>query len=295
MKFKHSLFILLSLIVLAMISCNLFTSKEAKRKDRKFVENPIQLDTLSISSSQPLVNNDIKADCRVSLNLIYPHQYQNETVKSNLQEQLNESILQIQSSDLLLTNDAREVSKLFIDNYFKEYQAVVSELAKISNNATNNDSLYTTRYNITSSLLYNEANFISLEVVKQLYRGKPEALANLEKQLIVLDLTDGKKLQEQNLFVDNYQPLLAQLLKDALNNHLGISEEEDLEYLAYWGAADIGPNNNFAVLEDGIQYTFNPGEYADPKIGVIDIFLSYDELSDIIKPDSPLKIFIDKE
>lgn len=279
-----------------MISCNPFTAKESKRKDRKFVENPIELDTLSMQSSQPLVSDDIKADCKISLNLIYPHQYQNETVKSNLQQQLNEAILQIDSSALLHTNDVHEASKIFIENYFKEYQAVVSELGKLSNVATNTDSLYTTSYNISSSLLYNEANFISLEVIKQLYRGIPQVQVNYEKQLIILDLTDGRQLHEADLYVDDYKPKLTNLLKEKLGSYVeNPAEEENIEYLSYWGAADIAPNNNFAILDDGIKYTFNPGEYADAKIGVIDILLNYDELSDIIKPDSPLKIFIDKE
>ena len=63
---------------------------------------------------------------------------------------------------------------------------------------------------------------------------------------------------------------------------------KELENIGFFSVDEIYPNNNFYVDDQGITYTFNEYEVAAYVVGPVHVHLSFDEVSVLLKPDTPV-------
>ena len=97
------------------------------------------------------------------------------------------------------------------------------------------------------------------------------------------DLQTGDAVSEQDLFIDDYYEQLKTLLLEALIAQTDEAEtKKDLRRLGY-SVADVVPNENFYVTDEGITYVYNPYEIAPYAIGCIQISLSWDSIRHLLR------------
>ena len=97
------------------------------------------------------------------------------------------------------------------------------------------------------------------------------------------DLQTGDAVSEQDLFIDDYYEQLKTLLLEALIAQTDEAEtRKDLCRLGY-SVADVVPNENFYVTDEGITYVYNPYEIATSAMGCIQISLSWDSIRHLLR------------
>ena len=97
------------------------------------------------------------------------------------------------------------------------------------------------------------------------------------------NLMTGDAVNEQDLFIDDYYEQLKTLLLEALIAQTDEAEtRKDLRRLGY-SVADVVPNENFYVTDEGITYVYNPYEIAPYAIGCIQISLSWDSIRHLLR------------
>lgn len=96
---------------------------------------------------------------------------------------------------------------------------------------------------------------------------------------IVLDQKTGDRIHEKDLFNDDYEPLLQELLE----KHIEDAEDFDPDFLL---VDAILPNDNFDLTTEGITYYFNPYEIAPFVAGIIEISIPWEELKPVLKQQS---------
>ena len=97
------------------------------------------------------------------------------------------------------------------------------------------------------------------------------------------DLETGDMVNEQDLFIDDYYEPLKTLLLNALIAQTDNAESKrDLRRMGY-SVADVVPNENFYVTQEGITYVYNPYEIAPYAMGCIEIFLPWDTVRPLIR------------
>ena len=97
------------------------------------------------------------------------------------------------------------------------------------------------------------------------------------------DLQTGDAVSEQDLFIDDYYESLKTLLLEALIAQTDEAEtRKDLRRLGY-SVADVVPNENFYVTDEGITYVYNPYEIAPYAMGCIQISLSWDSIRHLLR------------
>lgn len=294
-KYLYTILLAIGVFVL-FHTCGLSEEeKEARRKKRVFVENPVQWDSLLLTSQIPFKNDSVDALYTINISYIYPREYQNELIKSNLHQVLNTIVWQQkEEQDELMLGD-KTVDKV-VNDYIDRQKELYTEQLNYQTplwNGIAGDSLFSAIQNIETEILYNEANFVSYQVRVYNYRGKTtNATPNIEIINITLDLTDGRRLTLKDIFVDECEVKLNKLLLDKIFIDAGIEVIDDETISKYWGIYDIAGNDNFYLTSEGIYYTFNPQEYANLEVGVLTVFLPYDKVKAILKPESPLNIFL---
>ena len=97
------------------------------------------------------------------------------------------------------------------------------------------------------------------------------------------DLQTGDAVSEQDLFINDYYEQPKTLLLEALIAQTDEAEtRKDLRRLGY-SVADVVPNENFYVTDEGITYVYNPYEIAPYAMGCIQISLSWDSIRHLLR------------
>ena len=71
-----------------------------------------------------------------------------------------------------------------------------------------------------------------------------------------------------------------------------VENAKELENIGYFSIEEIFPNGNFLIDEKGITYTFNEYEIAAYVVGPTHVCIPFEEISYLLKGDSPISKFI---
>jgi hypothetical protein len=109
------------------------------------------------------------------------------------------------------------------------------------------------------------------------YKGGPHGIQTVSP--LVFD-KDGAIVTEQDLFADGYTAPVADMLRQAV---LSSMEKEDPELVELVDAELIGPNGNFSVGPDGVEWIFQPYEVGPYALGIVSASLSWKQLKPYLK------------
>lgn len=110
------------------------------------------------------------------------------------------------------------------------------------------------------------------------FRGGAHGIQTLSQ--IVFDAKTGAVLGEGDFFSESYQEPVAQLLRKAVRETMTAEAPELLE-LVQMDA--IGPNGNFSVGKDGMEWVFQPYEAGPYALGIISATLDWESLKPYLK------------
>ena len=109
------------------------------------------------------------------------------------------------------------------------------------------------------------------------YRGGPHGIQTVSP--IVFDRT-GRVVTEDDIFTDGWRTPVSDMLRRAV---LSSMEKEDPELAGLVEAELIGPNGNFSVSPDGMEWIFQPYEVGPYALGVVSAALSWKQLKPYLK------------
>jgi hypothetical protein len=100
------------------------------------------------------------------------------------------------------------------------------------------------------------------------------------------NLRDGSRILEEDIFTENFEPTLTEMLKRQLMTDREISEEE---LKATFWVENILPNSNFYITHESINYVFNLYEIASSAVGHVQVTVLFENIIEILKPNSPIE------
>ncbi|MDR2840316.1 MAG: RsiV family protein [Paludibacter sp.] len=137
-----------------------------------------------------------------------------------------------------------------------------------------------------SLLSYVNKHIYTYGIHTEAYTGG--AHGNYSTIYLNYNLTNGQRITENDLFVENYGDSISEILKQCLvEKSLTDPEMTDIENWEesdYW-ENEIKPNGNFYFNEDGINYYFNPYEIAPFSMGETEILVPYSKIITFLKSD----------
>lgn len=269
------------LVTFIWFSCN--TDK------RSNTPNEITYDSISVSRIYHLENDSTKPSCSLRINYIYPVSYADSAVLTKVQRELNYVLLEDEGYEQLKPADA--VNK-FITDYIENYKREAKEQFPDWEKSGDTEDYFSFYKTLDSKVLFDMGGLLSYQVSSMDYKGG--ANSSTLYRNVVIDLETGKRVTENDIFIADYKKMLnAQLIRKILDQNKVMKPEDLLEF-GYWGIEDLTSNNNFYVDTKGITYILNPGEYSAPSLGEIRIFLTYPEVDQILKNDSPISYLAGK-
>lgn len=279
-KISYILGVVLFTTSIILSSCHHETEKKTE-------SNTLAFDSLKLTRIYHLDNDSTKPSCHLTISFIYPSKGLSP-----------KSIKQLQSSFISTMFDqayADSLPKSAIETYASDYVRSYKEDAKSFYAETpdpeeDQKDYYSYFETLVNRIIFNKYDLLSYQIEQKNYKGGSSSFTSYRNY--VVDLKNNQFLTEESIFNPGYEKALHPLIINKLlqqNNAKDISELEDL---GYFGIEEIAPNHNFFIDENGITYIFNKGESSALSMDEIRITFSYSEIESLLKPNSPLQVFL---
>ena len=183
---------------------------------------------------------------------------------------LNDSIT-IQDPELLMEN--------ITFDFFESYRNATDGIPNIEKTASFNwiKKLY-------MEVLYNENSLLTLKFDKYAFTGGAHGVQIT--QFWVFNLLNNNPVDLSGLLIKGFEDELRKILDKKLRKLNGIKEDENLLESGFF-VENIDFTDNFYINNDGIGFYYNVYEIASYATGTTELFCTFYDLRNILRPDHP--------
>ena len=241
------------------------------------------LQTTSLSSEQVCYLTDAQEDSlTVSIHIEYPTAIGKTDALNNIQRDLKHRLF----GEAYIDMEPQQALDAYVAMLKTEYKINNLPL-KEDWEKDNRDYEYAPicceEQVLTGSVMGEVKGILSYCVERYVYTGG--AHGSNFRQFVNYNLQKGAHIDEEQLFAENYQePLTQLLLQYMVEQNDEIALIQDLQEAGY-NVDDIHPNDNFYLAEEGITYVFNPYDIAPYALGETEILIPWSALQNILKPE----------
>lgn len=273
--------ILKSLTALAIISLFLYG---CKTKTKSSVENEISFDSITVDKVYHLLESPENPQCTFQLKFYYPAEMKDKKILSLAQKQFISDYFGDDYKDLSPENAVAQYTEDYITSYKELEDDFKLEVERSNGKPV---TAWFSYYEMSENEIeYNRNNILSYSVSFSNYTGGAHGAHSTHHH--VIDLKTGKPITEEDIFIDNYQEQLAQILVDKIATLNEVQDAKELENIGFFSVDEIFPNDNFLIDDTGITYAFNEYEIAAYVVGLVEVHIPYDEIEYLIREDSPI-------
>jgi hypothetical protein len=250
-------------------------------------ENDITFDSITVNEQYYLLGDSTNPHCSLESVFIYPSGYKDRDVLRKINRHFLISFFGEDTSSA----SPEEAMANYVNRYISDYREIEKDFAEEMENMGKTmlpEAMFSYFEVSSNEILYNKCDLISYCISVEYFTGGAHGDQGYNNY--VLYLKTGDELEEKDIFIDNYQDDLAQIIVDAIAADYSVTDPSELENMGFFNVREIYPNNNFYVNEDGITYTFNNYEIAARFIGKTDVLLPYDKIRHLMRENSPVSI-----
>lgn len=273
-------------IYYAVIALALFAVMAAgcKPKSRADGENNIQFDSIRVEKMYHLQNNPEYPNCELQINFMYPVKYADKEILAAMRKQFVSSCFGDIFEHLSPEEAVEEYAKLYLEDYKSLEEEFGKDMEEYEDFPLSASFMYFE--NSSTEITYNKNNLLGYSVHLESYTGG--AHGSYSTMNYVINLENGTVITEEDIFIDDFQEKLAQILVDKITSQNNVKNPKELETVGFFSIDEIFPNGNFALNDEGITYYFNPYEIAAYVVGITTVELPYREIKHLLRRESPI-------
>jgi hypothetical protein len=223
----------------------------------------------------PEVPKKDRPSAKIELSLLYPDKSANQNILSTLDQTMSAFIL----NDSIEIGDPELLIENMIFDYFESYRTATEGIPQIERTGS-----FNWLKKISMEVVYNENSLLTLKFNKFGFTGGAHGVTITRYR--VFDLRKQRPLDLSAVFIRDFEEKLNPILEQKLRKLNGIAAEEALRTSGFL-VDSILYNDNFYVNNDGIGFYFNVYEIASYATGPTELFCTFYELKEILRPDHP--------
>lgn len=278
---KRNSFVIAGVIIICIAAALLFVFCPASPKS-------VVTENFSLTDKVYLSETDTTLGAMyIDLNIDLPISYQDKNVldkiKTIIRTELFGDVFMTFPEDSLLNYYAADLGKEYIENN-ADFARKISGDSRL---AFNNSIM------LEGFALLNDENIFSYGISRYVDFGGAHPIKT--RLFYNFSLKDGKVIFEDDIFNQDYQLELSEIIKTKLLQDLNENDEtpyrENLNESVYF-LEQIKPNGNFYINDESICFVFNPYEIAPYYIGETEVVLPYKLIHHLMKPKNPLEYLV---
>ncbi len=244
----------------------------------KYPDGTMQFEVYYLKSECRLVEEKNSPVASLELALFKPNNYPDKNISDSVkniitQNFFGKNFLQIHPDSMLIKKE---------EQYFKLYKKSNQDIYD-GGNSFNWEKIK------QMNIRYNQDFILSLEYQDYGYTGGAHGIE--VNKFNVIDLKNGNIITIDDIFEDGYKPKLTKILNQKLRELYLIKPEDNLKDAGFF-VDEVKPNNNIYINKDGIGFYYNSYEIAPYSNGHTDIFISFEDIEDMLKNVGAVKRII---
>lgn len=145
-------------------------------------------------------------------------------------------------------------------------------------------------YHLSSAYLDETPEVASFSIDRDQYSGGAHGLAT--RQYLSIDKLTGKVFALSDLFVEDSEEELAQLIVNALMRTHDVSSRQQLEEQGFFDLSELTPTENFYITAHGIVFYYNPYDISAYALGGHEVELEWGLLRRVLRPEGLGAIYL---
>lgn len=269
------------LIALLIAGCWLASCSNTGQPSRN-----LQFEEITLTKSEHLFADESKPACNLSIDFVFVNNTTTIGAKDSINAYLLSALFGKKYQQLSPQEAMEGYAKEYVTNYRADLEPMIQ---KDIDNHIDKDQLtawYSYEQELKGSIETYKGMLLSYRTYKNEYSGGPHGMYTTE--FTNLNLSTLQPILLDELFVEEYQETLTELLWYQLALDNGVETRDELEEMGYATTGELAPTENFYINEEGITFYYNVYEIAPYSMGPTQITLSYDMLEYILNYDNKL-------
>ena len=269
------------LIALLIAGCWLASCSNTGQPSRN-----LQFEEITLSKSEHLFADESKPACNLSIDFVFVNNANTIGAKDSINAYLLSALFGKKYQQLSPQEAIEGYAKEYVTNYRADLEPMIQ---KDIDNHIDKDQLtawYSYEQELKGSVETYMGILLTYRTYKNEYSGGPHGMYTTE--FTSLNLSTLQPILLDELFVEDYQETLTELLWYQLALDNGVETRDELEEMGYATTGELAPTENFYINEDGITFYYNVYEIAPYSMGPTQITLSYDMLEYILNYNNKL-------
>ena len=269
------------LIALLIVGCWLASCSNTGQPSRN-----LQFEEITLSKSEHLFADESKPACNLSIDFAFVNNANTIGAKDSINAYLLSALFGKKYQQLSPQEAIEGYAKEYATNYRADLEPMIQ---KDIDNHIDKDQLtawYSYEQELKGSVETYMGILLTYRTYKNEYSGGPHGMYTTEFTNLNLNTLQPILLDE--LFAEDYQETLTELLWYQLALDNGVETRDELEEMGYATTGELAPTENFYISEDGITFYYNVYEIAPYSMGPTQITLSYDMLEYILNYNNKL-------
>ena len=230
-----------------------------------------------------MLDNPEYPDCSLQIKFVYPVKYADNAVLEVVSKQFVTSFF----GDIFENFPPKEAAEEYAKLYLEDYKSLEPDFQKEMENQHSPIASLFSYFEISSNeITYNSNDLLCYSTFMESYTGGAHGAHSTMNY--VINLKDGNVITEEDIFVDDFQDQLAQILVDRITEQNDVKNPKELESVGFFSIDEIYPNGNFQIDDEGITYFFNEFEIATYVVGLTTVKIPYSHIKHLLRKDSPI-------
>lgn len=271
------LFFAFTIIGTIFCSCGKSTSKQLHN---------LQFEKIEIKKTEHLFADNSKPACNLSISVEFVSNANTNGAKDSINTYILAAALENKYQHFQPQDAINDFVKEYIENYRNDLEPMIQKDIDNKIDADQLTAWYSYEQTIEGNIETYKGNLLTYRTYKNEYSGGPHGMYTTE--YINLNLSNLQPILLDELFLEDYQETLTNLLwyQLALDNQ--VNDRNELEEMGYGTTGDLEATQNFYLNENGITFYYNVYEISPYAMGPTQITLSYEMLEYILNYENPL-------
>lgn len=248
-------------------------------------QQEMEMDVYRFKETYPLTADTAQGALSFEAEVEIPVKFRDKDILINVQKQIIAKIFGEIYNSMPLDSVLPKYAEVLSDEYRKSSEPFIQKILEADETST----IWQNQIQVQGVPMFLDDKILSYSYERYAYMGG--AHGNSSRLFYNFDLSNSRLLTEKDLFIDNYETSLTQLIKQQI-----VEDNAEMESIAdlnefHFFEDQIKPNNNFYVNADGLVYVYNPYDIAPYSTGQTEVALTFKRLRPILKPNNALAYF----
>jgi hypothetical protein len=236
----------------------------------KYPDGSVSLDVHYQKSFTPLIKKPGSPAASVQLLLLIPGESANPLISDTL---IHLMLVKFSGKPIRMSQPEKVLEgmkQVYFENYLSTNEAIYKETMTSSFNWQSLKFM---------NVLMNGAHILSFYIDHYAFTGGAHGL--MTRQHTVVNLWNGKEVELKDIFKENSEQQISQILRAKIYMKLHLPTSQSLADAGFFSDT-IKPADNFYITRDGIGFYYNQYDIAPYASGAFDIFIPFSELNDVL-------------